>query len=175
MKVKDLIKQLEVLNPNAEVMILSEMDDDRGYQTIFDCEEEYSDLVTIGCGYPVVTKKILKKAIKENNTEILADFEADDIGQGYGYKSHKDWDKVSPDEVIYIPECGYNTEYGDGCGYPINADYAYTKKDFIKIVKNRVHPDRIDDEAFALFDMVDWQPPEVLADELNYDKKYKGE
>lgn len=41
------------MNPNAEVMILSEMDDDRGYQTVFDCEEEYSDLVTIGCGYPV--------------------------------------------------------------------------------------------------------------------------
>lgn len=53
MKVKELVKQLKCMNPNAEVMILSEMDDDRGYQTVFDCEEEHSDLVTIGCGYPV--------------------------------------------------------------------------------------------------------------------------
>lgn len=53
MQVKELIKKLRCLNPNAQVMILSEMDDSRGYQTVFDCEEEYSDLVTIGCGYTV--------------------------------------------------------------------------------------------------------------------------
>lgn len=119
-----------------------------------------------------ITKEELEQAIKKNDTKVLTYFEAEDIGQGYGYKSNKHWDKMLLDEVIYIPECGYNTEYGNGSGYPINADYAYTKQDFINIIKDKVHPTRIDKEAQALFDMVDWQAPEVLADELNYDKEY---
>ena len=174
MKVKDLIAQLEVLNPNAEVMVIAETGEDNGYQTVFDCEEEFADLVTIGCGYPVTTKEKLQKAIRDNDKAVLAEFVADDIGQGNGYKSTKDWDRMLPDEVIYIPECGYaKKDKGEYSGYVQNENCIYTKQDFIDIVKNKVKPSRVDDEAFALFDMVDWQSPELLADELNYDADYE--
>ena len=39
----------------------------------------------------------------------------------------------------------------------------------IDIVKSKVKPSRVDDEASALFDMVDYQCPETLASELEYD------
>lgn len=173
MKVKELIKQLEVLNPNAEVMVIAETGEDNGYQVVLDCEEEFSDLVTIGCGYPVYTKERVVKAIKENNKDLLDRFECFDIGQGYGYKSNKEWDSMKLDDVIYIPEAGYaEQDTGVICKYPIQYECVYSKQDFIDIVKDYVKPSRVEAEAQALFNMVDWQIPEVLADELDFDSEY---
>ena len=56
------------------------------------------------------------------------------IGQGYGYKSSRNWEDMEMDEMIYIPE--YMIEYGT----PINA---YSKKEFVKICKG--------DEAYAYY------------------------
>lgn len=179
MKVKDLIEQLKVLNPNAEVMVIAETGEDNGYQTVFDCEEEFADLVTIGCGYPaeVITKDKLVKAIKENDTSITKKFKSEDIGQGYGYKPYKDWNKIQLDEVIYIPEVGYMKEDENGNSIlgedVVSTEVIYTKQDFIDIVKDKVKPSRVNAEASALYEMVDWQCPEVLAEELNYDEEYE--
>ena len=179
MKVKDLIEQLKVLNPNAEVMVIAETGEDKGYQTVFDCEEEFADLVTIGCGYPVITKDMLVKAVKQYDTSITDLFRSQDIGQGVGYKSNKEWDKMLADEVIYIPEVGYMKEDENDTQIIVDElvryDCIYTKQDFIDIVKNKVKPSRVDEEASALFDMVDWSCPEVLAEELNYDEDYEDQ
>lgn len=174
MKVKELIKQLEVLNPNAEVMVIAETGEDNGYQVVFDCEEEFSDLVTIGCGYPVYTKELIVKAIKENDKDLLDQFECFDIGQGYGYKSNKEWNSMKLDEVIYIPEAGYaEQDTGVISKHPIQYKCVYSKQDFIDIVKDYVKPSRVEAEAQALFNMVDWQTPEALAYELEFDSEYE--
>ena len=51
MTVKELIDILKEMNQQAEVMVISDNDNIHGYQEVIDCEEEYSDLVTIGCRY----------------------------------------------------------------------------------------------------------------------------
>lgn len=80
------------------------------------------------------------------------------IGQGYGYKKDIDWEQVSPEEVIYIPEYGYRN--GTIC-----EDSIYTKKDFIDITggDNKL--------AQELFEDVDWQHPETLYDEWEVDNE----
>lgn len=174
MKVKDLIEQLKQMNPSAEVMVMTETDDERGYQTVFDCEEEFADLVTIGCGYPVYTKEQLKDAMKRCDHEFLELFYSRDIGQGMGYKLDKDWDKMLDDEIIYIPEVGYREKLTDNLRkFPTDIDCVYTKQDFINIVKDEVKPSRVDEEAQALFDAVDWQTPEALAEEWEFDSEYE--
>lgn len=51
----------------------------------------------------VITKDLLIKALEENNTDVLNKVSGEDIGQGTGYKSNKEWNTMLPDEVIYIP------------------------------------------------------------------------
>lgn len=79
------------------------------------------------------------------------------IGQGYGYKSSRNWEDMEMDEMIYIPE--YMIENGT----PINA---YSKKEFVKICKG--------DEAYAkyLFEYCDWQSPWVAYDEIEANDLY---
>lgn len=125
----------------------------------------------------VITKDLLIKALEENTTDVLNKVSGEDIGQGTGYKSNKEWNTMLPDEVIYIPECGYRQEDENGneviTGHFVNKDCIYTKQDFIDIVKSKVKPSRVDDEASALFDMIDYQCPETLASELEYDAEYE--
>lgn len=45
MKVKELQQKLSEMNPDAEVMCITA---DGDYQKIYNCEEEYTNLVTIG-------------------------------------------------------------------------------------------------------------------------------
>lgn len=175
MKVKELIEQLKVLNPNAEVMVIAEPGEDKGYQTVFDCEEEFADLVTLGCGYPTYLKKEdVVQYIKENSIANLDPLVCVDIGQGMGYKSSKSWNDIKDDEVVYIPEVGY-TEYDTDIfhKYPVNTECIYSKQDFIDIVKDKVKPSRVDEEAEALFYAVDWQTPELLAEEWEFDSEYE--
>lgn len=121
----------------------------------------------------IYTKKEVVYAINTKNEAVLNVFEADWIGQGYGYKLNKKWSDIKLDEVIYIPEAGYYTDNWDGTGYPLDTECVYTKQDFINLVKDLVMPSRVDDEASALFDMVDYQCPETLASELEYDAEYE--
>ena len=104
----------------------------------------------------------LADAIDNKDEKILSLFEADWIGQGYGYKSNKKWEDMALDEVIYIPESGYDTSYGDGSGYPIDA--LYSKQDFIDMVGEKRAP--------ILFESVDWQSPDILCEEWDWITDY---
>ena len=70
--------------------------------------------------------------------------ERDATAQGFVFKDGENYYK-HPDRPCYVPEL---------------SDDIYTKNDFLEIAK--------DNEALAdfLFDMVDWQSPETLLDEL---------
>ena len=89
------------------------------------------------------------------------------IGQGYGYKeTEKEWNDIDDDEIIYIPEYGYNDDH------TVSRNDAYTKSDFIKLTSDfmnttdkTVQSEDIEQLAMELFDAVDWQYPESLIDE----------
>lgn len=104
-----------------------------------------------------VSKQELQNAIDNNDEKILSMFKAEWIGQGYGYKSEKNWNEMKSDEVIYIPEYGYKQ------GTDIPEDF-YTKQDFIDIVGEV--------RAQNLFSDVDWQYPETLAEEYDWQTDY---
>lgn len=112
--------------------------------------------------------------IKDNSLTNLDPLICFDIGQGMGYKLDKPWKDIKEDEVVYIPEAGY-TEYNTDIfhKYPVNTNCVYSKKDFIDIVKEKVKPSRVDEEAEFLFNNVDWQLPETLADEWEFDSEYE--
>lgn len=90
------------------------------------------------------------------------------IGQGYGYKSEKEWDYIDLDEIIYIPEHGYN----DITQSTADRENVYSKRDFIQLIRElddryldigrQVEVKRM---AAELFEAVDWQFPESLLNE----------
>lgn len=53
MIVKDLIKKLSEMNQDAEVMCITAAGD---YEVVYDCEEEYTNLVTIGLELDIENK-----------------------------------------------------------------------------------------------------------------------
>lgn len=79
------------------------------------------------------------------------------IGQGYGYKSPRNWEEMDMDELIYIPECAIEDDI------PINA---YSKKEFIAICNG--------DEGYAkyLFEYCDWQSPYTAYEEIKTNDLY---
>lgn len=92
-----------------------------------------------------------------NNGCLPIEFYPSYIGQGYGYKADISIDEVDEDEVVYIPEYGYD----DNCP---KVDYIYTKKDLLNICKG--------DESLLemMWETLDWQSPETLYDEwIDYD------
>lgn len=122
-----------------------------------------------------VSKQALEQAINEyvetaEVNDILRQFKSEYIGQGWGYKKDGKWESFANDEVIYIPECGYGSEdVAEGSAtcmsdYPIWPDYIYTKQDFINLVGN--------DRARQLFEDVDWQTPEILSQEYDWQTDY---
>jgi hypothetical protein len=86
------------------------------------------------------------------------------IGQGFGYKTDKNWDDIPDDEIIYIPEYAYeNINNAD-------EDDVYTKADFRRLAREyeweHEHTDEeIERIAEELFESCDWQHPESLIDE----------
>lgn len=87
-----------------------------------------------------------------NNGWLPVEFYPSYIGQGYGYKADVVIDDVDENEVIYIPEYGYD----DNCP---EIDCIYTKKDLLEICKG--------DKGLLEFmwETLDWQSPETLYDE----------
>lgn len=69
MKVRELINKLSEMNPDAEAMVITSVG---AYQSIFDCKEENTGLVTLGCSVsedgsnPCISSvhSKLKKALK---------------------------------------------------------------------------------------------------------------
>lgn len=99
----------------------------------------------------------------------LGTMPCDWIGQGYGYKSEKKWDYIELDEIIYIPEYGYDT--GEETPF-VDRENAYTKRDFIQLIRNCDdkfldirRQGQVNRMAKELFEAVDWQFPESLLDE----------
>ena len=93
------------------------------------------------------------------------------IGQGYGYKvTDTAWDDLNDDDIIYIPEYGYDKK-DDGTVF-VSRNDAYSKNDFIQLIMEL--DDRYRDigrcvqvkrMAAELFEAVDWQYPESLLNE----------
>ena len=169
MKVKELIDKLSTMNPNAEVMGLTIQ---KGiilpvHLPIIEVAEELPDLVTVRCEDNVYTIDMLEKAIDTQDMNVLKVFKSRDIGQGYGYKLYKDWDKIEDDEVIYIPEYAYKQIEPEEKWFdvPFSINGCYTKEDFIDIVGD-------EERAQTLFEDVDWQYPETLADEYDWQTDY---
>ncbi len=100
---------------------------------------------------------------KYNETETMP---YEWIGQGYGYKyTEKDWEDIDNDEIIYIPEYGYEDEVD---GFVVNRENAYNKRDLREVVKNKypkVKGELLDRLACLLFDAIDWQFPETAIEE----------
>lgn len=96
---------------------------------------------------------ITKSDFQRLTPEQKKDFPKEWIGEGYGYKSSKEWDEMSDDELIYIPEAAY-TDYPEDC-----PNYGYSKEDFIVICQN----DEV--KAAQLFYGCTWQHPETLYEE----------
>lgn len=104
-----------------------------------------------------LTKDQLIAEINKGN--LPEEYTAQPIGQGDGYKIDFDFWTNNFDEniVVYIPEFGYDED-----GMP-NEDSIYSFKDFLDICKgNREY-------ALQLLEDVDWQSPETLYDEYNWE------
>lgn len=81
--------------------------------------------------------------------------------QGYIFKSDKSFEELKDDEVCYIPE--YYAEVNDE---DLLEDVdVYTKTDFMKICGD------IKWQASELYECVDWQHPETLYDETDWEEE----
>lgn len=81
------------------------------------------------------------------------------IGQGYGYKksvpTKEAWDRLDPDEIVYVPEMAYNGPDGP------DLEAISTKQDFI---------DLANEKAYDLFCSVDWQCPSAAWGEYVFEE-----
>lgn len=101
----------------------------------------------------------------------LGTMPCDWIGQGYGYKvTDTAWDDLNDEDIIYIPEYGYDKE-GDGT-ILVSRENAYSKNDFIRLIHelDEKYLDigrctQVKRMATELFEAVDWQFPESLLNE----------
>lgn len=93
------------------------------------------------------------------------------IGQGYGYKvTDTAWDDLNDDDIIYIPEYGYDKK--DDGTILVSRNDAYSKSDFIQLIMelNDRYRDigrcvQVKRMAAELFEALDWQYPESLLNE----------
>lgn len=81
--------------------------------------------------------------------KITNKIEREATAQGYVFK----------DEEAYIKGCGV-------CYIPELSDEKYTREDFLRIANGNI------DIANMLFEMVDWQSPETLYDELEMEGEW---
>jgi hypothetical protein len=116
-------------------------------------------------GYFVITEDG-RKAYKGENSM-----------QGYVYKDPKIFLDAPTDQVCYIPEYalldGETYVKGDHVFYIVEKENTYTRNDFMKIARETGENLGLLDvlhRAKFLFDMVDWQHPESLADEIDWDE-----
>ena len=95
----------------------------------------------------------------------------DDIGQGMGYKAES-WD--SDDDIIYIPENGYDDE-----DETVDRDNAYSLNDLISVMSEYFPYCNMSDTekraaAESLFAYLDWSFPSTVLDECESDHTYFG-
>lgn len=101
------------------------------------------------------------------------------IGQGWGYKEKdKIWNEIMDDEIIYIPEYGYN-DYNEEweTALPLSEGIvdrgsAYSKEDFKQLIRelNKFPEEKVDGYACELWKAVDWQFPATLIEEGWFDE-----
>lgn len=91
------------------------------------------------------------------------------LGQGIGYKDYDAWG--TKNEIVYIPEYAFEddnieTILDDGeVFYKLDTiKTKYTTNDIMEVCKTFGIPKRY---AWQLFDTLDWQHPESLADEFS--------
>ena len=101
----------------------------------------------------VILKKP-KDLTKEQAQEFFEKLEPNFFQQGSCYKIEKDWHACELDDIVYIAEYGYESK---------DVEDLYTKEDFINAVKEYKYSEGF---AYDLFDMVDWQSPYTLLEEL---------
>lgn len=82
--------------------------------------------------------------------------------QGSCYRTEVAWKDVEPDEIVYIPEYGY--EYRE-------VEDLYTKQDLINAVVEYDFPEKY---AETLLDMLDWQSPYTFLNEIDDSEFIKG-
>ena len=92
------------------------------------------------------------------------------IGQGYGYAMDIQWETTPDDEIIYIPEYGYEV-FGDG-SLTVKRENAYSKADIRKAVREYIISEYdeklaaddalVDSFARDVYEGLDWQFPESL-------------
>jgi hypothetical protein len=99
-----------------------------------------------------------------NEYNIAGNMSCFDIGQGYGYKLDKEWDDIDEQEIIYIPEYGYEETDFNETIY-VERSSAFSKEDFIELVRNYGINDHIEEIARRLFNWCDWQFPTTVIEE----------
>ena len=101
---------------------------------------------------------LLKQGIKRRDFENQIGFFS--TVQGYVYKSNKDFDELADDEICYVPEY-YDETDENGLLKDVTA---YTKLDFMELCDN------IKWRAVFIYEGVDWQHPETLYDETDWEE-----
>lgn len=102
---------------------------------------------------------LLENDISIKDFEKLIGFEYGE--QGYIYKSKKIFSELKDDEVCYIPEY-YNIN-----NEPVLCDCdRYTKSDFLNLCDGNIQ------KAEFIYYTVDWQHPEVLYDEVDWEEEF---
>ena len=98
--------------------------------------------------------------------EIVRNFPSSWIGQGFGFKSLKNYENFA-DAICYIPEGSYTSDL-------FEQGEVYTRQDFIRLAKDFIERNEIDlsdlglsveEIARDLFDSCDWQCPETEIDQ----------
>ena len=108
----------------------------------------------------------------ENGLEV---YSCEHTWQGFVFKDEERF-LNEHDKVCYVQEYGLfdesniKHELDDDDFYELTYGGGYTRKDFEKIVDTGdISQEEIDRRATILFEMVDWQSPETLYDELEFE------
>ena len=98
----------------------------------------------------VMTIKEFSVSNMEKKKKVLA---ASWNGEGYVYKLKKSWESIRNDEIVYVPEMGFESMNGV-------ATDVFSKKDLLDICKGD------DAEAQTLFESLSWAYPSTEYEQM---------